>query len=97
EILEDNDDRPYAAFAQQQAGDRLIGDLPVLDRVERAEWMLVLEHSEEIENRRNRVQERGVERQDLSRDFLMNGPCAVVNIDLEIFLEQLDHRQVRGR
>ena len=54
-ILEDRDDRLYAVLAQQQADDCLIRVLPMLERVEGSERMLVIQRIEEIQHRRNRV------------------------------------------
>ena len=54
-ILEHRHDGLYAVFAQQQAGDCLIRVLPMLERVERPERMLVIQHIKEIQHRRNRV------------------------------------------
>jgi hypothetical protein len=60
-VLDDRDDRPYPALAQQQAGERLIGVLPMLGWIEGPERMLVIERIEEIQQRRKRVLQRMVE------------------------------------
>src|SRR5215510_1013407 len=67
----------------------------MLGWIEGPERMLILQRVEKIQHRWDRIQQRRVERQDLSCHLLMDRSGAVVNIDLEILLEQFDHRQVR--
>ena len=93
-VLEDRDDRLHAGLAQQQARDCLIRVLPMPERVEGPERMLVIQRIEEIKHRRNRVLQRGVERQNLVRHFLADRLRAVMDADLEIMPEQFDDRQV---
>jgi hypothetical protein len=93
-VLEDRDDRLHAGLAQQQARDCLIRVLPMPERVEGPERMLVIQRIEEIKHRRNRVLQSGVERQNLVRHFLADRSRAVMDADLEIMPEQFDDRQV---
>jgi hypothetical protein len=53
-VLDDRDDRLHTALAQQQSSDCLIRVLPMLQRVEGPERMLVTQRIEEIQHRRKR-------------------------------------------
>ena len=48
-FFEDRNDRLHAALAQQQADDRLIRVLPMLDQVERPERMVLVQRIEKIQ------------------------------------------------
>src|SRR5215831_17113177 len=69
----------------------------MLGWIEGPERMLILQRVEKIQRRWNCIPQRRVERQDLSCHLLMDRSGAVMNIDLEVLLEQFDHRQVRSR
>jgi hypothetical protein len=96
-VLDDHDDRLRTTLAQQQSDDCVIGALPMLERVEGPEGMLVFERIEEIQQRRDRVVQCGGERQNPARHFLPDRLRAVMDVDLEIILEQLDGGQVGRR
>ena len=61
-VLDDCDDRLRTGFAQQQPGDGLIRVLPMMDRIEGPERMFVIQRIEEIQQRRDRILQRRVER-----------------------------------
>ena len=94
QVLEDRDDRLHAALAQQQTRHCLIRGLPMLEWLEGSEWMRGIQHIEEIQHRRNRVLQRGIERQNPVCHFLTDQSRAVLDVDLEIIPEQFDNRQV---
>ena len=94
QILEHGDDGLCAALAQQQADHRLIGEQAMLQRIERAERVLAILRIEEVEDRRDRILQRGVEREDPIGHLVADRPRRVAGVDLEIALEQLDDGQI---
>ena len=97
EVIDDRDDRPHVALAQQQAGNRLIGVLPMTGWVDGSERMITVQRIEEIQQRWKRILHRRVERCNSVGDLLADRSRAVVGADLEISPEQVDDRQIRCR
>src|SRR5215475_13062534 len=93
-VLEDSNDRSYTALAQQQADDSLVGGLPTLGRVERAERIVVFKCIEKIQHWPDRVLQGSVESQNLACHPLTDGLRIVVDVDAEIIPKQFDDRQV---
>src|SRR6202048_5567140 len=81
-------------MAQQQANDRLIRGMPTLDQVERTERMVIIQGIKKIQHRRDRVMQRGIERQNLACTRATDELSAVLDVYLEIVPEQLDDWQV---
>jgi hypothetical protein len=81
-------------MAQQQANDRLIRGMPTLDQVERTERMVIIQGIKKIQHRRDRVMQRGIERQNPACHRLTDELSAVLDVYLEIVPEQLDDWQV---
>ena len=72
EIFEYCDYGLLPIFSQQQSSDRLIGVLPMLDRIERLKRVLGLERVEQVQDRRNNVFQGGIELQYFVRHLLAN-------------------------
>ena len=55
--------------------------LPTLDQIERAKRILLIQCVEKIQHWRNRVFQRGIERQNLARHSLADKLRAVMDVD----------------
>src|SRR4029453_4632952 len=84
------------ALAQEQALDRVERLLASLERIEGLPGRLVHRHVEQSEEGGHDGSERAGERQDLSRDLLLDLPRVVAVFNLEVAAVQLDHRKVGG-
>src|SRR5262245_45857770 len=93
-VFKDSNDRSYTALDQQQADDSLIGGLPTLGHVKRAERIVVFKCIEKIQHRRDRVLQGSVDSQNLAFHSVTDGLRTVLDVDVEIIPEQFDDRQV---
>jgi hypothetical protein len=97
EVLEDQEEGLLARFSQQQPLDPVEGELAALARVERAPRGIVDRHVEQRQQRRQRRLQPAVEGEQLARHLLPDVAEVVPGLDLEVALEEIDHRQVTRR
>jgi hypothetical protein len=97
EILEDQEEGLLARFPQQQPPHGVKCLLATLSRVEGLPCGIVHGHVEQSQQRRQRRLERAVEGEQLARHLLPNLAEVIPLLDLEVALEEVDHRKVAGR
>jgi len=97
EVLDDQQQGLDLALPEQQALDRLEGLPSALRRIEGLPVLVVDGDIEQCQERRQKGFQRAVERQQLARHSLANGPRVITLLDAAIGLEQLDDGQVRRR
>ncbi len=86
----------HLALAQQQALDRIEGALAALGRVKRYPGSILDRHVEESEERGQQRFERAVQAEHAPQHLVAHLAMIVAVADLEVALEQVDHREVTG-
>ena len=97
EVFDDEEERLRPGLAQEHPLCVVDRALPTGRRVERQPGTVVDGHVEQGQERRQRRLERPIERQQLPGYLLADFAEVVPVLDLEIALEQVDHRQIAGR
>jgi len=97
EVLEDQEERLLSRFPQQQPLDGVERLLAALSRVERSPRGVVHGYVEQGQQRRQCRLQRAVEREQFARHLLADFPEIVPVLNLEVALEEVDHRQVARR
>ena len=96
QVLEDHQQRLHLALPQQQALDRVERALAALRRVQVLPGRVLDRHVEQREQRGQQGLERAVQAQHAPQHLGAHLPVVVPVADLEVALEQVDHRQVAG-
>ena len=94
EVLEHDQERLDLALPQEEPPQGVDGPLPPRGRVQRLPPAVLHRHVEQREERGQRRLERAVEREELAGDLLPDGAGLVAVGDLEVALEEVDHREV---
>ena len=94
QILEDHEQRLLAGFPKQQFFDSIEGVLAALAGLEHLPRGVVHGQIEQRQQRRQRRLKRTVEREQLARHLLADLARVVSVLDLQVALEEVDHRQV---
>ena len=97
EVLEHREQRPDLALPQQQALQGVERALPSLGGIERRKRAVRGERVQQRQQGRDGVPQALVERQHVSGDLGADRARVVAVRDLEVRLEEIDDRQVRGR
>src|SRR5262249_39249422 len=97
QILENHQEWLLASLAQQQRLHRVERVLATLDRVKPAPRPVPHRDVEERQERRQGRLQRAIEREQLAHHLFADLTEIVAVLDLEVALEQLDHRQVARR
>ena len=97
EVLEDEEQGLRAALPEQHALDGLERPRAARDRVEPRELMVLRERVEHPQERRDTVLQSLVEGEDVAGHLRAHRAHVVLLRDLEVALEEVDHRQVRCR
>ena len=83
-------------FAQQEALERVQGALAALGRLERLPLWVLDRHLEERQERRRGGREGVIEAVELSGHLVADGRPILVVVEVEVALEQVDDREIRG-
>ena len=97
QILEHEEQGLPLRLAEQEPLDRLERPLPPLRWVERLPRAVIDRHVEQGEEGGEARLQASVEREELAHHLLAHPSLVVTLLDLEVPLEQVDHRQIRGR
>src|SRR5215472_7869411 len=97
EVLKDEQERLDAALGQQQALYGIERPLPALPRVARVPLGVVNSDLEEREEGGEGRPKGAIQRHELAHDLLADLALVVAIADLEIRLEQVDHREIWRR
>ena len=96
QVLEDHEQRLRLALAQQQALNAVERALAALGRVQVLPGRVFDRHVEQRQQRGQQGFERAVQAQHAAQHLGAHLPVVVPIADLEVALEQVDHRQVAG-
>src|SRR5262245_10806849 len=97
QVLEDQEERPLARFAQQKLPECLKCAVTALRRIECVPLGIVHRYVDQGQQRRERRLHSAVEREQLAGHLLPDFAELVPVLDLEVTLEEIDHRQVARR
>jgi len=97
EVLEDEEQRLSAALPEQHPLDRLQRPLSALGRSERQMVVVLRESVEDPQDRRDTVLQRFIQGEHVAGHLGAHRARVVLVRDLEIALEEVDHRKIRRR
>src|SRR5262249_55432533 len=96
-ILEHQEQRLHLALTEEHPLEGIERALAALGWIKREERAVLRQGVQERQQRRDRVLEGRIERQDLAGHFGPDGACIVVLLHMAVALEHVDHGEVRRR